>query len=1230
MKERMRRQIRGGAIRWWILAAGLILATGISAAGASVLQQRYDFDTPTVTRSGEFDQVILAGAWSHGEPGEPVLPKAGATLLLPPGEEIVSVRVIPGEKILLPGEYRVEPGQRQYPLSYTGPAESDAPNAEIYASAAPFPGRLHDEARTGFLRGYQIATLALHPVEYLPAAGRLLYYRTLTVEIETAQSAQARETTERMIRQDEASVARVTRVVDNAPAVADYETVRKAEPLSRVLDPALAYKYVIVTGDIYEPYILPLADFETERGLKAGVFLKSWVVANYAGADEQAKIRSFILDAYTTWGSDFVLLVGDARDTNGIADRGFYASGYGLTDADIPADMYYGCLDGNWNTDGDSYWGEPSEADLYFEVGVGRACVDSPAEIQNFVTKQMRYQDQPVTGECDEALMVGELLWSDGTYGDDYKEEIRLGASTHGYTTVGFPASMHVGTLYDRQGTWTKATLISMMENGINLVNHLGHCNVTYALRMDNPDILSFDNDGLTHTYNFVYSQGCYCGSMDNRNDGGSYGTTDCFAEQWVADDAGAAAVVMNSRYGWGQHLSTDGSSQYFDRQFFDAIFGEHIYPLADVNDDSKMDNIWSIDYGANRWVYYELNVFGDPAMDLWTAEPATLTCDYPAAVMIGANEITVQVARPGGMPLANARVAVYTDDYSAYDTGLTGPLGMVTLHPTLAAPGLLHVQVTAHDFLAHRGSSTITPPEGPYLVFEDREILDVEGDGDGVADAGEAIGIALTLENVGVEAATGVSATVATGDPYATIVAPTRAFPDIPAHGFGTNAEPFGVEIAGNVPDQHEVNFTAQVSALEGSWSAGFRLYAAAPVLACGRVLVYDGAGNADGGADPGETVSLQVSLVNSGHSSTPPLTATLTSSDPRVAIHGGQSGCPAFEVGEEGLLSAFQVEILADCPAQATVPFEIACSAGNGFTAQLGFNLDVGGWLDAAESDRGWTCGAAGDNATSGIWLRAEPVGTVEIATQVQPEYDHTEDPGEVCFVTGNADPGQGPGTNDVDGGRTTLVTPAFDLSEAISATVQYWRWYTNDLGNNPGQDWWGVDITSDGTNWVSLEHTQASNNSWAQFTFNVGDFVALTDQVRMRFIAEDASPGSLVEAAVDDFLLDAILALPSGMSADQVREGYGMIAYGPNPSGRDNQLLYRLARKTDVRIELFDPAGRKVRTLVDGPVDGGAHALAFDGRDGSGRPLASGIYFLRMQTPEMLEVRQITMLK
>ncbi len=169
-----------------------------------------------------------------------------------------------------------------------------------------------------------------------------------------------------------------------------------------------------------------------------------------------------------------------------------------------------------------------------------------------------------------------------------------------------------------------------------------------------------------------------------------------------------------------------------------------------------------------------------------------------------------------------------------------------------------------------------------------------------------------------------------------------------------------------------------------------------------------------------------------------------------------------------------------------------------------------------DTLETASGWVVGAPGDTATTGIWTRVDPVGT-----GAQPEDDHTPDPGVMCFITGQGVPGANPGDDDVDNGATTLTSPSFNAAVGVGeAYIGYWRWYSNDLGTNPNQDHMPILISNDGgQTWTQLEDVTQNANAWVYKQWKVSDFVAPTNQVRLRFVARDDPPGSIVEAGVDD---------------------------------------------------------------------------------------------------------------
>jgi len=175
-----------------------------------------------------------------------------------------------------------------------------------------------------------------------------------------------------------------------------------------------------------------------------------------------------------------------------------------------------------------------------------------------------------------------------------------------------------------------------------------------------------------------------------------------------------------------------------------------------------------------------------------------------------------------------------------------------------------------------------------------------------------------------------------------------------------------------------------------------------------------------------------------------------------------------------------------------------------------------------DDMEAADGWTVGDAGDSASAGLWERVDPNGIFSGAELVTPEDDHTTDPANQCWITGQDAVGGSQGSNDVDGGTTTLLSPVYDLSGASAVTLSYWRWYTNETGNAPNSDTWLVQVSADGGAWTTLEQTLASDRSWTQQTFQLNTLLDSPASVRFRFEASDLGSGSVVEAGVDDLTL------------------------------------------------------------------------------------------------------------
>lgn len=274
--------------------------------------------------------------------------------------------------------------------------------------------------------------------------------------------------------------------------------------------------------------------------------------------------------------------------------------------------------------------------------------------------------------------------------------------------------------------------------------------------------------------------------------------------------------------------------------------------------------------------------------------------------------------------------------------------------------------------------------------------------------------------------------------------------------------------------------------------------------------------------------------------------------------------------------------------------------------------------------ETDTGWTVGDVDDDATTGVWERCDPE-----ATEAQPEDDHTPDPGVNAYIT-DCRAGTSVGTYDIDGGKTTLLSPVFDLSSYSNASVRYYRWYSNGMGASPDADDWLVHVTDDGgTSWVTIDSLRSGDHTWREIERDLEDYITLTDQVQFRFIASDLADGSIVEAGVDDFSLISYEDGTSGVTG-VVSSAQLMLAPNmPNPFSSETTLRFSVPSPgARVTLRIFDVRGREVTTLLDGERVEGQRTLRWDGTNMRGAAVPAGIYFCNVVAGEEARSRKIVL--
>ncbi|MDX1389651.1 MAG: hypothetical protein R3344_10705, partial [Acidobacteriota bacterium] len=268
-----------------------------------------------------------------------------------------------------------------------------------------------------------------------------------------------------------------------------------------------------------------------------------------------------------------------------------------------------------------------------------------------------------------------------------------------------------------------------------------------------------------------------------------------------------------------------------------------------------------------------------------------------------------------------------------------------------------------------------------------------------------------------------------------------------------------------------------------------------------------------------------LLVTLGNFGELDGLSIVGTVTSPTPGVVfLDDGDtwaSLAPGEEKVNEGVLRFTTDPLLLECG--DTLQFQLVPDEASGCAAQTSyFEVRLGDrevdFQDDFEADQGWTVDLVASTATSGTWTRGDPDGT-----SFQPGED-INDPGTFCYFT--APNPNGIGGDDVDNGVTVLVSPVIDLSGQSEAILVYWRWFANrDLGED-AEDFFRVQATDGIGGWVTLENlgTNESAPSWTEVEFDLEDFITLTDQVQVRFMASDGpATGNLIEAAIDDVRIE-----------------------------------------------------------------------------------------------------------
>ncbi|MCG8470929.1 MAG: C25 family cysteine peptidase [Desulfobacterales bacterium] len=413
---------------------------------------------------------------------------------------------------------------------------------------------------------------------------------------------------------------------------------------SETLSPAA---YLVITNTALAPAFQTLADHRATT-LSTAILTIEEIEGRYTGRDLQEKIREAIKEFVHQRQTHYVVLGGD--DTI-IPDRDTTASYSIFTETQIPTDLYYAGLSGNWDRDGDSVFGEVGEGDFAYDVVVGRIPVRTFEQAQAYIAKVKRWESKASQSLKSKFLLGGKELWH-SYHGADRPTDSLIDTfapfTAPNHPVVSDSEMWGRRAWRDALSPWLTTPKLSLLFDTLTSWGSTETCgdfpaNLSHTSKVLNQgwehlfvithgksqhwqmgSAQRFGTEAasqLTAPVAFIYTTACLTNHFDGPSD-------PSLSEAFIrAPKGGALAYIGSSRYGWARQdippadpTSTGGASLAFAKKFYQlflssqkeaATIGEAFYQhklafIALANQNS-----------AERWLMLSLNLMGDPALRL-------------------------------------------------------------------------------------------------------------------------------------------------------------------------------------------------------------------------------------------------------------------------------------------------------------------------------------------------------------------------------------------------------------------------------------------------------------------------------------------------------------------------------------------------------------------------------------------------------------------------------------
>ncbi len=805
-----------------------------------------------------------------------------------------------------------------------------------YAKNAFFPAEVAQVSELTQIRGVDMVYVSFSPFQYNPVTRELRVYRDISVEVVfeggTGQFGEDRLRSRWFDPILEDALLNYTSL-----PVIDY-SARTYEMATSATEETGA-EYLIITAT--DPSYLQWADSLKRWRVREGITTMIKTVTEVGGNTTTA-IENYINNAFNTWTIPpaAVLLIGDFG-TN--AATNIISPIYNNYCA---SDNIYADVTGNHLPD----------------IVFARMTANNATEIQTMASKGLNYERNPPVNPVFYNSPITALGWQTERWFQICSESIGgYFMNVHGKTPIrineiysGTPGTVwstatntatvvnyfgpngqgYIPAQPNTLGGWSGGNA-TMINNAINagsfLLQHRDHGMET---GWGEPYYTNSNINGLTNTdLTFIMSINCLTGKYN--------WSSECFTEKFHRykynnANSGALALIgasevsysfVNDTYVWGMY---DNMWPDFMPTYGTTPASRGILP-AFGNAAGKIylsTSSWPYNTGNKEVTYHLFHHHGDAFLRLFSVVPLTLSVTHDPVLVAGNTTFNVTAN-------AGSYICLTVNDQIIGTANGTGAPVAITI-PAQVPPNQVRITVTKQNYRRYTGFANVVPASGPYLVYNGSTISDPAptGNNNGMMDYGETNQLNITIKNVGSQAATAVTATLATTDPYITITDNSHSFGNIDPGATVTMPAAFAYNVANNIPDLRNVVFQMNMVSGASSWGSTFGITAHAPAFTVGNLTVQDnGPGcNNDGILDPGETANLVIQVTNSGSSAVSNVVGTLAiqgGSSPYLTINNATAAITPLNAGSSGN-AVFSVTANPTTPAGTPVNLNFGVSGG------------------------------------------------------------------------------------------------------------------------------------------------------------------------------------------------------------------------------------------------------------------------------------------------------------